>query len=172
MWQLGSEPSIDPCSGERTDERCDHDSNSIADECDERPRACAGESPANAEDCAAKQIANAAAHGFWWDGNFLAGQCADFELFENEQGSCRGDNGRADDAVHAKRLKAEHLLNAKPREDFGTNEHKTESGSQQKINRQESKRRRPRVFAFITTTLESRESLLGHRAPITKGRMR
>src|SRR5580692_8984618 len=73
VWQSGSEPSIDPCSGERAGERCDHDSDSIANECDERPGACARESPTDSKDRAAEQIADPAAHGFWWDGNFLSG---------------------------------------------------------------------------------------------------
>jgi hypothetical protein len=55
------------------------------------------------------------------------------EPFDDRDGGRGNHDRRRDDLVHARRVEAEHFLDAEPGKDFGFRQHEAETSAQQQI---------------------------------------
>src|ERR1700704_5755524 len=138
MRQTRTQVTVRPRPGESARDRDQHDRHAGSDERDERAGARAGQRPAHAEEGPAHDVADAVAERFRRRRDRPARRVAKLEALDRLERYGRDDDGRADDAVHVKRLEPEHLLNPEPGDRFRLEEHDAEQCADEEVARHSS----------------------------------
>jgi hypothetical protein len=133
MRKVRLQESVNPSSYQSADDGGNHDRDSVAYKREQRPRTRSRKRPAQSENCAAHCISYASAHSLRWDGDWLAGETPYAQALDQGDGSRGRDDRGSQDEVHSRGLKAEHLLDTKPRDHFRLGDRHPEANTEQKI---------------------------------------